>query len=151
MDALTNNAVFSPLPSRRAGGIVSLVSNAVTRGIRVSVKCKYLPERSSPSQKQFVFSYTVRITNEGTETAQLRSRHWIITDANNLVQEVRGEGVVGAQPVLKAGQYFEYTSFCAIATSRGSMNGTYQMITDSGERFDAIIAPFDLALPHSIN
>ncbi|MBL8677669.1 MAG: Co2+/Mg2+ efflux protein ApaG [Myxococcales bacterium] len=127
------------------------MSNAVTRGIRVSVKCKYLPERSSPSQKQYVFAYTVRISNEGAETAQLRSRHWVITDANSLVQEVRGEGVVGAQPVLKAGQYFEYTSFCAIATARGSMHGTYQMITDAGERFDAVIAPFDLALPHSIN
>jgi ApaG protein len=139
------------LPSSARGGIVSAVSNAVTRGIRVTVKARYLPERSSPAQKQYVFAYTVRIANEGAETAQLRSRHWVITDANNLVQEVRGEGVVGAQPVLRAGQFFEYTSFCAIATSRGSMHGTYQMVTDSGERFDAVIAPFDLALPHSIN
>lgn len=127
------------------------MSNALSRGIRVTVKCKYLPERSSPAQKQFVFAYTVRITNEGAETAQLRSRHWIITDANNKVNEVRGEGVVGAQPVLRAGQYFEYTSFCAIETPRGTMHGTYQMVTDGGERFDATIAPFDLALPHSLN
>lgn len=127
------------------------MSNALTRGIRVTVKSKYLPERSSPAQKQYVFAYTVRITNEGGETAQLRSRHWIITDANGLVQEVRGEGVVGAQPVLRAGQYFEYTSFCAIATSRGTMHGTYQMVTDGGDRFDAAIDPFDLNLPFSLN
>lgn len=127
------------------------MSNALTRGIRVTVKCTYRPDRSSPAQKQFVFAYTVRITNEGTETVQLRSRHWIITDANSKVNEVRGEGVVGAQPVLKPERYFEYTSFCAIETSRGTMHGTYQMVTDSGERFDALVAPFDLALPHSLN
>jgi ApaG protein len=127
------------------------VSNAVTRGIRVTVQSKYLPERSSPAQKQYVFAYTVRITNEGAETAQLRARHWVITDANSHVQEVRGEGVVGAQPVLRTGQYFEYTSFCAIATARGTMQGSYQMVTDGGERFDASIAPFDLNLPFSLN
>ncbi len=127
------------------------VSDAITKGIRVTVKCKYLPERSSPAQKQYVFAYTIRIANEGTETAQLRSRHWIITDATGHVQEVRGEGVVGAQPVLRAGQYFEYTSFCGIATTRGTMHGTYQMVTEGGERFDATIAPFDLALPFSLN
>ena len=127
------------------------MSDIVTRGIRVTVRPKYLPERSAPSQRQYVFAYTVRIANEGPETAQLRSRHWIITDANDHVQEVRGDGVVGAQPVLRAGQYFEYTSFCAIATPRGVMQGSYQMVSDGGERFDAQIAPFVLVLPYSLN
>lgn len=117
----------------------------------MTVEASYLPERSSPAQKQYVFAYSVRITNEGSETTQLRSRHWIITDGNGLVQEVRGDGVVGAQPVLRGGQFFEYKSFSGIATARGTMQGTYQMVTESGERFDAVVAPFDLALPHSMN
>lgn len=129
----------------------SVVSSALSRGIRVTVKCKYLPKRSSPLRKQFVFAYTVRISNEGTETAQLRYRHLIFTDANDKVTEVRGEGVAGAQPVLWAGQYFEYTSYCSIETPRGTMRGTYQLVTDGGERFDANIAPLDLVMPHSLN
>jgi ApaG protein len=127
------------------------VSTAVTKGIRVTVKSQYLPERSSPAAKQFVFAYTIRILNEGTETAQLRSRHWVITDGNGKVQEVRGDGVVGAQPVLRPGQHFEYTSGCVLQTPRGTMEGTYQMVREDGEQFDATIAPFALALPHSIN
>jgi ApaG protein len=127
------------------------VSSVVTRGIRVVVSSFYLAERSSPSSGQYAFGYKVRIENEGFETAQLRSRHWIITDGDGKVQEVRGEGVVGAQPVLKPGQHFEYTSWCMLATPHGSMHGTYQMVTDGGEKFDAAIAPFPLALPYSLN
>src|SRR5262249_8347216 len=127
------------------------VSTATTRGIRVSVKSQYLPERSSPSAKQYVFAYTVRIANEGAATARLKSRHWVITDGNGKVQEVRGDGVVGAQPTLRPGEHFEYTSGCVLPTPRGTMEGSYQMVSDDGERFDAKIAPFALALPYSIN
>ena len=127
------------------------VSTALTRGIRVSVKSFYLAERSSPQAHQYAFAYTVRIANEGQETSQLRSRHWIITDGDGKVQEVRGEGVVGAQPLLRPGQHFEYTSWCMLATPHGSMHGTYQMVTEDGEQFDAQIAPFPLALPYSLN
>jgi ApaG protein len=127
------------------------VSNAVTRGIRVQVKSQYLPERSQPRRQQYVFAYTVTIHNEGAETAQLRSRHWIITDADGNVQEVRGDGVVGEQPTLPPGKSFEYTSGCSLRTPRGTMEGTYQMVNDAGDRFDARIAPFILALPHSLN
>lgn len=127
------------------------MSNAITKGIRVTVSCSYLPERSSPTQREYVFAYTVKITNEGAETAQLRSRHWIITDGGGNVQEVKGDGVVGAQPVLRPGQSFEYTSGCALRTPRGSMRGTYEMVRDDGRRFDAEVAPFALSLPHSLN
>jgi ApaG protein len=127
------------------------MSSALTRGIRVTVSSFYLAERSSPANHQYAFAYTVRISNEGRETSQLRSRHWIITDGDGKVQEVRGEGVVGAQPMLKPGQHFEYTSWCMLPTPHGSMQGTYQMVTDAGVEFDAAIAPFPLALPYSLN
>ena len=127
------------------------MSTAVTRGIRVSVRSQYLPERSSPKAGQYAFAYTVRIANEGETVTQLKSRHWVITDADGKVQEVRGEGVVGEKPVLKPGQAFEYTSWCMLATPHGSMRGTYQMIRDDGEAFDAMVAPFALALPYSLN
>jgi ApaG protein len=127
------------------------VSTAVTRGIRVTVRAQYLPERSSPKGGQYAFAYTVRIANEGDRMAQLQSRHWIITDGEGKVQEVRGEGVVGEKPRLGPGQSFEYTSWCMLATPHGSMHGTYQMVRDDGERFDAQIAPFTLALPYSLN
>ena len=126
-------------------------STALTNGIMVTVKSEYIPERSSLSSRQFAFAYTVRIENQGDETAQLKSRHWIITDANGNVQEVRGDGVVGAQPVLRPGENFEYTSWCVLATPSGSMRGTYQMVTDRGQSFDADIAPFRLALPQTLN
>ena len=127
------------------------MSSALTRGIRVLVKSFYLAERSAPGSGQYAFAYTVRIQNEGPESAQLRSRHWIITDGDGKVQEVRGEGVVGAQPLLRPGQHFEYTSWCMLPTPHGSMRGTYQMVTDAGDEFDALIAPFPLALPYSLN
>jgi len=127
------------------------MSSALTRGIRVTVSSFYLAERSSPANHQYAFAYTVRISNEGREVSQLRSRHWIITDGDGKTQEVRGEGVVGAQPLLKPGQHFEYTSWCMLPTPHGSMHGTYQMVTDTGDQFDAAIAPFPLALPYSLN
>jgi ApaG protein len=127
------------------------VSTAITQGIRVTVSTVYVPSQSSPTEHRYVFAYTVRITNEGTETAQLRSRHWVITHGSGRVEEVRGPGVVGQQPVLAAGQHFEYTSGCVLETPRGSMHGTYQMVLTDGRSFNAEIAPFTLAMPHSLN
>lgn len=126
-------------------------SEAVTRGVRVKVQAQYVAERSRPAEGQWFFAYRIRIENEGSETVQLVSRHWIITDANGKVEEVKGPGVVGAQPVLEAGQAFEYTSFCPLTTPFGSMKGTYQMVTKDGESFDAVIATFALNEPYSIN
>jgi ApaG protein len=141
----------SPLTQGITRGTLSPVSTAVTRGIRVSVKSIYIAERSSPARGQYAFAYTVTIANEGRETAQLRTRHWIITDGDGNVHEVKGEGVVGAQPVLQPGQSFEYTSWCPLPTPHGSMHGSYQMLTADGEEFDAEIAPFSLAMPYSLN
>ena len=121
------------------------MSNALTRGIRVTVSSQYLSDQSMPGR--YVFAYTVRIANEGAETVQLRTRHWIITDAKAEVREVRGDGVVGAQPVLGPGQDFEYTSGCVLTTPRGTMHGTYQMYREDGTFFDAEIAPFVLSAP----
>jgi ApaG protein len=120
---------------------------ALTRGIRVKVESAYLAEQSDPTARRYVFSYTVTISNEGTETVQLKTRHWIITDAGGNVQEVRGEGVVGEKPVLKPQQAFQYTSGCILKTPWGTMNGTYQMYRSDGTHFDAEIAPFLLATP----
>ena len=127
------------------------MSSALTRGILVTVRSQYIPEKSSVSARQFAFAYTVNIANRGTETAQLESWHWIITDSEGDVQEVRGEGVVGAQPVLRPGEEFEYTSWCMIATPAGSMRGSYQMVTPDGDHFDAEIAPFRLTPTSLLN
>lgn len=127
------------------------MSDTTTRGIRVQVRSVYVPERSAPQQDQYFFAYHIRISNEGAETAQLLSRHWIITDANGDVQEVRGPGVVGETPVLAPGRVFEYTSSCPLPTAVGTMQGTYTMITPSGETFEAEIAPFTLATPHALH
>lgn len=126
-------------------------SEAVTRGIRIRVRSAYVPERSQPDENQWFFVYNVEISNEGSDTAQLVSRHWIITDANSQVHEVKGEGVVGEQPTLAPGESFEYTSACPLTTPFGSMRGSYQMTTTDGETFDAEIAPFTLAEPHAVN
>lgn len=123
----------------------------VTLGIRVAVLARFLPERSTPGGAQFAFAYTVTIRNEGKAAAQLVSRHWVITDGQGSVQEVRGEGVVGEKPHLAPGQEFSYTSWCMLPTPHGTMHGTYQMVRDDGSRFDAEIAPFLLALPNSLN
>jgi ApaG protein len=126
-------------------------SNAVTEGIRVRVRSQYIAEQSVPLAHRYVFAYTVRIENEGAEPAQLRTRHWIITDGAGKVEEVRGPGVVGQTPYLRPGQHFEYTSGCVLQTPRGEMKGSYQMYRPDGHMFDARIAPFLLALPHSLN
>jgi len=123
----------------------------VTEGIRVSVRSAYVVDQSVPLARRYVFSYTVRISNEGPEPAQLRTRHWIITDGGGKVEEVRGPGVVGHQPLLRPGEHFDYTSGCILETPRGEMKGTYQMHRTDGRVFDAVIAPFLLALPHSLN
>lgn len=127
------------------------MSNAVTQGIRVAVRTHYLEERSQPAAAQYAFAYTIRISNEGTKTAQLVTRHWIITNAEGQVQEVKGDGVVGMQPVLTPGESFEYTSGCVLTTPQGTMQGTYQMVREDGTKFDAEIAPFLLAVPNSLN
>ncbi|OUD13812.1 Co2+/Mg2+ efflux protein ApaG [Thioflexithrix psekupsensis] len=119
--------------------------------IRVEVKTHYLSEQSSPEQRRYVFAYTVTLHNVGTVAARLLSRHWIITDANEQIQEVRGQGVVGEQPYLRPGERFEYTSATAIATPVGTMHGSYQMLADDGLAFDAEIPLFRLALPHTLH
>ena len=122
-------------------------SSAVTDGIRVRVQSHYLADQSSPRDDRYVFAYTITIANEGKRTAQLRTRHWIITDARGSVEEVRGDGVVGEQPRLSPGQSFQYTSGCVLTTAVGTMHGTYRMWCDDGSSFDAVIAPFSLASP----
>ncbi|MGD0679077.1 MAG: Co2+/Mg2+ efflux protein ApaG [Polyangiaceae bacterium] len=126
-------------------------STAVTYGIRVIVRCRYVPELSLPMAKRYVFAYSIRIANEGKRPAQLRNRHWIITDGLGKVEEVRGPGVVGKQPLLQPGEHFEYTSGCVLETPTGQMHGTYQMHCLDGQVFDAVVAPFVLAPPHSLN
>jgi ApaG protein len=127
------------------------MSDTTTNGIRVQVETQYLPDQSSPRDNQYLFAYRIRISNEGTETAQLISRHWVITDADGHVEQVQGPGVVGEQPVLGPGSTFEYTSFCPLRTSVGTMQGTYQMVKANGDSFDATIAPFTLATPNALN
>jgi ApaG protein len=119
----------------------------MTQRIRVDVETNYMAEQSDPGSKRFVFAYTITIRNEGSEPAQLLERHWIITDADGKVQEVRGEGVVGEKPHLKPGQGFRYSSGSILETPVGCMQGSYQMRTDDGSHFDAPIAPFRLAMP----
>lgn len=126
-------------------------SEAVTRGVRVRVESRYDPERSDPSRNQWFFLYSITIANEGTASVQLMTRHWIITDGTGKVEEVRGPGVVGKQPILKPGESFEYTSGCPLNTAFGLMEGTYQMVTDDGELFDAKIAPFTLSEPYTVH
>ena len=115
--------------------------------IRVEVETSYIEEQSDPRDKRFVFSYTITIRNEGQVPARLLTRHWIITDANGNVKETRGDGVVGEQPYLKPGQGFRYSSGAVIETPVGTMQGSYRMIADDGQHFDAPIAPFRLAMP----
>ena len=127
------------------------MSVTTTRGIQIHVKSAYLPERSSPRDGSYLFMYNIRISNVGSETAQLISREWIITNADGEVERVKGPGVVGEQPVLPPGGSFEYTSYCPLKTAVGTMQGTYQMVTADGEQFDAVIAPFTLAVPNALN
>lgn len=127
------------------------MSTAITEGIKVTVSTVYVPSQSSPTERRYVFAYTIRILNEGAETAQLRTRHWVITHGNGKTEEVRGPGVVGHQPTLRPGEHFEYTSGCVLETPRGSMRGSYQMHRPDGRSFDAEVASFVLAMPHSLN
>ena len=129
--------------------VAEATSTAVTDGIRVRVQSHYLADQSSPRDDRYVFAYTITISNEGRATAQLKTRHWIITDGRGTVEEVRGDGVVGEQPRLAPGQTFQYTSGCVLTTPIGTMQGTYRMWRDDGTYFDAQIAPFSLASPSS--
>ena len=115
--------------------------------IRVDVETSYLDEQSDPHQGRYVFAYTITVRNEGQVPARLMTRHWVITDANGKVEEVRGDGVVGEQPYLKPGQGFRYSSGAVLETPVGAMQGSYQMVADDGARFDAPIPAFRLAMP----
>ena len=126
-------------------------SEAVTGGVRVQVTARYSPTRSQPLRNLWLFLYTIEISNESADTVQLISRHWVITDAENRVEEVRGLGVVGQQPTLAPGESFEYTSSCPLQTPFGTMGGTYQMVTADGKRFDVEIATFTLSEPYTIH
>ena len=119
--------------------------------VAVSTKTQYLPEQSDEPSGRYVFAYTITIRNTGTVTAQLISRHWIITDAQGLVQEVRGLGVIGSQPRLQPGERFEYTSGASIATPVGTMRGSYQMVAADGTRFEAPIPEFTLSVPRVLH
>ncbi len=122
--------------------------SSVTRAIRVTVEPIYLNEQSSPEDSHFVWAYQVKIENDGAETVQLINRHWRITDSLGRLQEVRGEGVVGEQPVLRPGEAYQYTSGTPLATPSGIMAGSYEMVTMAGERFDVEIPAFSLDSPH---
>mgnify|MGYP006273369655 CR=1 FL=1 len=117
----------------------------------MQVTSKYLSERSSPREHEYWFAYFIRISNVGSETAQLVSRHWVITNADGEEEEVRGEGVVGDKPVLEPGAVYNYNSFCHLKTSVGTMHGEYTMVTPGGDVFEARIAPFTLAVPNALN
>ena len=119
--------------------------------VSVAAKVHYVADQSDPSGNQYVFAYTITIANTGTVPAQLVSRHWIITDSDRHVQEVKGLGVVGQQPLLKPGESFEYTSGASIPTPVGTMRGTYQMVAEDGQAFDAEIAPFTLSVPRILH
>ena len=127
------------------------ISEATTNSIRVEVMAQYSPENSRPQQDVWVFQYTVRITNQSQETVQLLSRHWIITDALDHVEEIQGAGVIGEQPVLAPGESFKYSSWCPLKTPTGSMHGTYQMVRPGGGFFDIEIAPFALKARYMVN
>jgi ApaG protein len=119
----------------------------VTQGVRVTVRSEYLPHRSSPEERRFVFAYTVVIQNEGSRPVRLRYRHWVITDGHGRIEEVHGRGVVGEEPLLEPGESFQYTSGCVLETPQGTMHGAYRMQREDGSAFDAEISPFVLATP----
>ena len=128
---------------------VGAMYESVTHGVRVRVTPQYLEEESSPDESRYVWAYTIDIVNEGSETVQLRTRHWRITDATGRTEEVRGPGVVGQTPVLAPGASFRYTSGCPLATPSGIMVGSYQMTTEAGERIDVAVPAFSLDSPHT--
>jgi ApaG protein len=127
-------------------------SEAVTEGVRVEVRSQLVPERSDPDSGQWLFAYRVRISNEGAAPVQLLQRHWVIIDGRGVVEEVRGPGVVGEQPLIRPGEAFEYTSSCPLRTAHGTMHGSYQMVRPhDASTFDAEIAPFALGEPESVH
>ncbi len=126
------------------------LSEAVTNSIRVEVMSRHSPENSRLQQGEWVFQYTVRITNQGNDTVQLVSRHWVITDGVDHVEEVRGPGVVGEQPTLAPGESFKYSSWCVLKTPTGMMRGEYQMVRSDGDQFDVEIAPFALKARYTV-
>jgi ApaG protein len=127
------------------------MTNAQFNNIQVDVQTRYIEDQSNPEQNYYVFAYTITILNKGDQTAQLLSRHWVITDSNHKVQEVRGDGVIGEQPVLKPGEQFVYTSGTMLETSVGTMKGSYQMKADDGSQFDATIDEFVLSTPRVLH
>ncbi len=154
------------MPARRAQALVRrrlpgcerivhddgmFTSEAITRGIRVAVVSEYAPAQSDPAEQRWFFRYTITITNEGTESVQLLSRHWIIRNASGELFKVQGPGVVGEQPRLEPTESFTYTSGCPLTTSFGTMEGTYQMVSGSGEHFDVRVATFTLSEPYTVH
>lgn len=119
-------------------------SEALTHGVRINVECEYVPEQSDPQNQFYFFAYHIRITNEGSKTVQLLNRHWIITDGDGKVEEVKGPGVIGEQPVLEPGDSHQYSSCCPLKTPMGTMRGSYDMVYESGDHFDAEVAEFKL-------
>ncbi|MBL8433320.1 MAG: Co2+/Mg2+ efflux protein ApaG [Zoogloea sp.] len=122
-----------------------------TDTVEIKAISRFLPDQSDPSADRYVFAYHITISNHSEQTVKLLTRHWIITDAEDKVQEVRGEGVIGQQPVLRPGESFEYTSGCSIATPVGTMKGSYFMEADDGRQFDAPVAEFTLAMPRTLH
>ena len=124
------------------------MSDTCTRGVRITVQPRYVPDQSEPDRSHYLFAYQVTIRNEGEETVQLLSRHWIITNGEGKTEEVRGPGVVGEQPILREGESFRYTSGCPLTTPSGFMAGTYQMVDENGDAFEVTIPAFSLDSPH---
>jgi ApaG protein len=127
------------------------MSDTITRGIRIIVRPQYVAEQSDPAAGQYLFAYHITIRNESNDTVQLMTRHWVITNGEGRVEEVRGPGVVGYQPTLEPGQEFQYTSGCPLPTPVGTMHGEFGMVTRAGASFDAKITPFTLAVPRAVN
>lgn len=127
------------------------MSDTLTRGVRIVVRPEYLEAQSDPAKPLYWFAYHITIRNEGEHVVQLLSRHWVITHGDGRAEEVRGPGVVGQQPVLSPGDAFEYTSGCPLRTPVGTMHGEFNMVAQDGERFDAFISPFRLAVPGALN
>ena len=128
-----------------------MTTNSTNYNIKVVPKAFYLEEQSDPDRDRYVFAYTITIENQGKMAAKLLTRHWVITDSNGKIEEVRGEGVVGKQPLLQPGERFQYSSGAVLETSVGSMEGSYQMIADDGCEFDASIPAFVLAIPRTLH
>jgi ApaG protein len=126
-------------------------SEAVTAGIRIEVRSEYVEERSDPLQRQWFFAYHIRITNESKRAVRLISRHWVITDAHGEEEHIQGPGVIGEQPLIQPDGSYEYTSFCPLGTSFGTMAGSYQMVDPDDDHFDVEIAPFTLCEPYAVN